>query len=122
LPYADKKKQAAFQKAHYEANRTLYRARAKAGRQKAKEAIRRFLRDYLIDHPCVDCGESNLIVLEFDHRAEFEKVLELGIAIRQKWSIARLKTEIEKCDVRCANCHRKKTYLERGFTHRDSDW
>ena len=58
---------------------------------------------YLRDHPCVDCGESDLRVLEFDHvRGDKFK----SIAQMYSYCLQRIMTEIAKCDVRCANCHR----------------
>jgi hypothetical protein len=60
----------------------------------------------------VDCGESDPIVLEFDHvrgvkRGEISR-------LKTMVSLETLAEEIAKCDVRCANCHRRKT-------HRDGD-
>jgi hypothetical protein len=60
---------------------------------------------------CVDCGINDPIVLEFDHITGKQS----GIA--ELKSIAanldRIKTEIDKCVVRCANCHRRRHYLDR---------
>lgn len=67
-----------------------------------------FIIDYLKEHPCVDCGEPNIIVLEFDH-IEDNKDEEIGQAIFSAWSIKRIKSEIDKCEVVCANCHRIRT-------------
>lgn len=64
---------------------------------------------YKCSHPCVDCGEKDPIVLEFDHRAG-TKLFNIGEGGRHR-SMHNLKAEIEKCDVRCANCHRRKTWL-----------
>ena len=70
--------------------------------------------DYLAAHPCVDCGESDPVVLEFDH-VRGRKVNSLSnMAIRQ-FSIAKLDAEIAKCEVRCANCHKRKTAREQGW-------
>ena len=70
--------------------------------------------EYLLEHPCVDCGESNPIVLEFDHvrGKKYKAVSEL---MSWDYSLKTLKDEIAKCDVRCANCHRIKTAQERGW-------
>ena len=65
------------------------------------------MRSYLLDHPCVDCGEGDPIVLEFDHRDPKNKLFALGAAVGLGYSLVRVIDEIEKCDVRCANCHRK---------------
>lgn len=54
---------------------------------------------------CKDCGENNPIVLDLHHRDHTKKDIEVSNAVRG-WSWKRLKTEIDKCDVLCANCHR----------------
>jgi hypothetical protein len=70
---------------------------------------------YLNEHPCVDCGETDLRVLEFDHRDSSQKLEAVGrlIALRASWK--RIQAEIEKCDVRCANCHRRRTAEDFGW-------
>ena len=66
--------------------------------------------EYLREHPCVDCGEDDPVVLEFDH-VRGDKEGNIGCLIND-WSWERLRIEIEKCDVRCANCHRRRTYKQ----------
>lgn len=64
--------------------------------------------EYLKNHPCIDCGESDPIVLEFDHLGD--KKYNIGTAVsgsHRSWEL--ILQEIQKCEVRCANCHRKKT-------------
>ena len=55
---------------------------------------------------CVRCGESDPICLDFHHRDEGTKHLAIAAAVR-KWPLKRVMQEIEKCDILCANCHRK---------------
>lgn len=64
---------------------------------------------YLREHPCVDCGESDLRVLEFDHEDPADKTANVGrlLALALPWST--VVAEMEKCSVRCANCHRRRT-------------
>jgi hypothetical protein len=73
---------------------------------------------YLGEHPCVDCGESDPVVLQFDHvrgkRKEVSKMLRSGFT----WPT--VSAEIDKCEVRCGNCHRRKTAREQGFFDRKS--
>lgn len=75
--------------------------------QKRKQKIRQWIWNYLTAHPCIDCGETDPIVLEFDHHSN--KVMEIADMIRDGFGIPKLEIEIAKCDVRCANCHRRKT-------------
>jgi len=64
---------------------------------------------YLHGHPCVDCGESDVRVLDFDHRDPKAKHFSIGDALtRSTLSVEMLVDEIALCDIRCANCHRKK--------------
>lgn len=87
--------------------------------QKTNEASlllrnRQYAWDYLSSHPCVDCGEDDVLVLEFDHvRGEKEFAVAVGVA--KKYSIERLAAEIAKCDIRCANCHRRRTAGHMGW-------
>jgi L-lysine 2,3-aminomutase len=56
----------------------------------------------------LDCGEADPVVLEFDH---VTGVKEAAVAelVQRAVSLARLIAEVEKCEVRCANCHRRRT-------------
>ena len=65
--------------------------------------------NFLAAHPCVDCPESDPIVLDFDHREGATKVEAVSKLSKDAASIRRLQEEIDKCDVRCANCHRRRT-------------
>ena len=70
--------------------------------------------EYLLRHPCIDCGEVDLIVLEFDHRDPSTKRMAVSSLLRySSWTL--IEAEIAKCDVRCANCHRRKTARERDY-------
>ena len=78
-----------------------------------RDAIRQQILEYLREHPCADCSEADPIVLQFDHRSDKSFDVASMIATGASWS--RVAAEIAKCDVRCANCHARKTALERGY-------
>ncbi len=85
-------------------------ARAKEHTRQKRIQQRAWILDYLAAHPCVDCGEADPVVLEFDHRDPASKVGNIGdIVGKSGWGLARLQAEVEKCDVRCCNCHRRRT-------------
>jgi hypothetical protein len=67
------------------------------------------LNEYKATHPCVDCGEADPIVLEFDHVAG-KKRMELSRMLTHGCSWETIMSEIAKCVMRCANCHRRKTF------------
>jgi hypothetical protein len=70
-----------------------------------------FVQAILRSTPCVDCGEADPTVLEFDHVGV--KTRAVSELVRREASIDKLRHEIAQCDVRCANCHRRRT-AERG--------
>lgn len=97
---------------HYAANRERYIADAL--RRKRELAVTRslFLIAYFRTHPCADCGETDPVILEFDHRGD--KEFAIGANLRdRRWED--ILAEIAKCDVVCANCHRRRTAAQRGF-------
>jgi len=65
--------------------------------------------DVLRRNPCVDCGERDTLVLEFDHvgakRAEVTQLAWHGC------SLATIDKEVRECEIRCANCHRRMTAM-----------
>ena len=61
---------------------------------------------------CMDCPETDPIVLEFHHRNPDEKLFTIGRATGTE-SVPKLLAEIEKCDVVCANCHRRREHVGR---------
>ena len=80
---------------------------------KRRAAIKAFLRHYKATHPCVRCGEADPVVLDFDHRDPKTKSFPFADAADRRRGREALLAEIAKCDILCANCHRKKTWLER---------
>ena len=66
-----------------------------------------WVRDLLLASSCVDCGLDDFLVLEFDHVAE--KTANVTELARDGASLRRLQREIERCEIVCANCHRKRT-------------
>jgi hypothetical protein len=77
----------------------------------ARQDIKAWIYNYLLDNPCIDCGESDPMRLTFDHREN--KHFDLGKAfIGKAKDLGSVQLEIAKCDVRCANCHIVKTHIE----------
>lgn len=89
-----------------------YVKRAKIRRKTTRKNRHRAILEYFITHPCVDCGESDPVVLDFDHIGD--KTFAISSQLEhQRWE--RILLEIAKCEVRCSNCHRRKTAKERGY-------
>ena len=82
------------------------------GRERARKNLQ-YIYDYLVGRACIDCGENDPMVLEFDHVRGI-KTLKLSKLVHCTTRIERIQEEIDKCDVRCANCHRRKSLLEQG--------
>src|SRR5881397_3911955 len=78
-------------------------------------ALRKELDHYLRAHQCVDCGETDALVLEFDHRDGTDK-RETVAWFTGKGDRVAVFAEIDKCDVRCANCHHRRTARQFGWT------
>lgn len=71
--------------------------------------------EYLEAHPCVDCGEPDPVVLQFDHRDASKKSYNISRMTRSNHPLERIMEEIAKCDIRCANCHFRRTAKQFGW-------
>lgn len=69
--------------------------------------------NYLLEHPCVECGEDDPVVLEFDHLEDKKKDIATMLGSAYSWQS--IVAEIRKCQVLCANCHRRKTAKDFGW-------
>ena len=95
-----------YGKEYYNKNREYHAKKALEFNNKYKDVFRKNMVEYLRTHPCVDCGESDIRVLEFDH-VRGNKKYDVSRMIHHSWT--NVLNEIDKCEIRCANCHRKKT-------------
>lgn len=96
-------------KARYYTNHALYKQKHTESRNRLRLEKARKVYEYLMTHPCTDCGESDPVVLEFDHKDGCEKTNAIAQLVADNRSWKNILAEIAKCDVRCANCHRRKT-------------
>jgi hypothetical protein len=113
-PYC-KKCMREYGREHYKNNSVKYKARAKINRPTYIIRNKAFITDYLEKHPCVDCGEPDIEVLQFDH---IEMLNKRGgrIANYLSSSTETLAKEIAKCEIRCANCHFRRTRQQMGWS------
>lgn len=104
-----------YQQQYYANNKEK---RIKAAREHAKkqqQVLRKYVVDYLKQNPCVDCGQSNILTLQFDHRDGKLFDISKAVCSGRPISLTKLISEISKCDVRCANCHQIKTVNQFGW-------
>lgn len=78
-------------------------------RIKRRIILQSFVFEYLKTRCCIDCGNTNILTLDFDHINPNEKEHSISWMILHGFSLEDLKIEIDKCEIRCANCHRIKT-------------
>jgi hypothetical protein len=109
MAYRDKEEQRKKNKLYYEANKVKALEWAKVNNRKTILKKREYIREYLKTHCCIDCKETDPIVLEFDH-IRGEKLCDIAAIKWSRHSVKKLEEEIAKCEIRCANCHRRRTY------------
>lgn len=99
----DKIRNAERKKEWYQENREEQYARVKRNQKRIKDWIDALKRTL----SCIQCGENHPGCLDFHHRDPSEKKSDIGRIHLRGWSMKRVILEIKKCDVLCANCHRK---------------
>lgn len=98
----------AHQKVWYSENSEEHKERVNKVRNSRKSNYFDLLVAYLLDHPCVDCGCSDPMALDFDH-VEGDKTFNIGTGSERTWQ--QVLDEIDKCVVRCRNCHQRRTAI-----------
>lgn len=101
-------------KQHYKDNKRSYIDRNLVRKPLIRADNQRRIAAYLACHPCIDCGCSDIRVLEFDH-VRGNKSDHIARMVQTGYSWPTIEAEIAKCEVRCVNCHRIKTSQRGGF-------
>lgn len=93
---------------------TVDKERKDRNRQTQVWRKQNLLWEMLITSECKACGNTDPEVLEFDHRDGEDKKFNVS-EMMYSYSWASILSEIAKCDILCANCHRKRTIKQFGF-------
>lgn len=104
MPYKDKAKQRAYSRMHYKNNKQKY--------LDSNSQRRKILKDYVNEikssNPCKDCKiKYPYYVMDFDHLRDKSSLIKKFVSDNNRRG---LDLEISKCDLVCANCHRRRTY------------
>lgn len=110
MAYRNKEDQKKASAKHYRENKAKIISQSSKRNKKRREWNREFLYRVKDMFHCIDCGEDESILLEFDH-VRGEKVANVSDMVGGAYSIKSIKKEIRKCEVRCANCHRRRHRL-----------
>jgi hypothetical protein len=91
----------------YNADKNIYKLRAKIHDDKGKKENREFIESYKANHPCKKCGENDPCCLDFHHLDPTLKSYSFGRLKKKAYAKKTILAEINKCIILCANCHRK---------------
>jgi hypothetical protein len=104
-----------YNKNYYAKNGATIRANRRRHMASTRAKLKAIVDAFKSEHGCIDCGENDWVVLDMDHRDRLQKRAHISSLVTGRVSEATLRAELEKCDVRCANCHRRKTHRLREF-------
>jgi len=108
LQYRCRSCQAAYKKEWYKTHKQQVLDR----NSRNKNRIRNYVRNLKIQGTCNRCSESDPSCLVFHHTEPDQKEINISRLARDGCSLSRLKEELEKCELLCANCHRKHHFSE----------
>ena len=95
-------------RAYFKARGDVHLEQVKASRVARRATARAFVLDLLATRACADCGQTDPVVLEFDHVGV--KAEAVSVLVGAGASAERIRQEIDRCEIVCVNCHRRRTY------------
>ena len=84
-------------RAYFRARGDRHRKQSRAAQERRLASRRSYVFAYLDSHPCVDCGEDDLRVLDFDHVEP--RVSYVADLVRRCASQEELAAEVARCEV-----------------------
>ena len=97
-----------YSREHYLRNVRKHNLRRLANQRRYRLRNKELMERWLAKECCVDCGESDRVVLEFDH-VRGKKIGDISTMVGRAFTWKKIEEEMAKCEVRCANCHRRRT-------------
>lgn len=76
-------------------------------KKSAKKLAREWYDNIRYTSKCQQCGEAHPATLEFHHREPKDKVASVSKMVKEGRSLTEIMNEAAKCDILCANDHRK---------------
>lgn len=73
-----------------------------------KNLIKKYIMQFKLKNGCSKCGEKRWFCLDFHHKKD--KLKNVSSMLSQAYSLQSVKKEMTKCDLLCANCHKKEHY------------
>lgn len=104
---------------HFRARGELHLAQTADAKKARQHAAYRYVRDLKKRSACRDCAATDWRLLEFDHLVE--KYLGITEFLSQGPGTERLKRELDRCEIVCRNCHRRRTAIDQQSWRLDPD-
>lgn len=104
-----------YYKVHMGRRSAITKATRRNRERGQRRIIKRFVREYLANNPCVSCNYDEIFALDFDHIDPATKSESICSLTRRVVPIAKIESEIDKCRVICANCHRRRHYHDQAW-------
>ena len=106
MPFKDIDKRRKYRREWYSKNKDSEKEHVK----KRKNQLKKWFRGYKRNMFCSICLEKHPAIIEFHHKNPHKKEKNIGLMVNDGFSKKKILEEIKKCQVLCANCHRKKHY------------
>src|SRR5215467_4606455 len=84
-------------RAHYAENTPYYLEKTRLRNIAERTSLLERLLAHLRAHPCVDCGETDPVVLDFDHVDRTDKTSEVAVLVRRRLAWRIIRDEIARC-------------------------
>ena len=101
MPFKDQERRKEYRRQWYLKNKLSERNHVK----RRKREIQDWFKEYKISLKCSRCGENHPATIDFHHKKNKKEGISKMVAYG--YSIEKIKEEIDKCIILCANCHRK---------------
>ena len=101
MPFKEVSRRREYKREWYSKNKHTEKNSVKKRKRKIKE----WFKEYKIKLSCSKCGENHPATIDFHHKGKKEN--QVAQMVHWGYSIENIKREIKKCQVLCANCHRK---------------